>query len=107
MADWFSEGEKTNPASGTVLADTDELVAGVIQMGFMVSANANCKVVLQHRNAANTANVSSQAMFLTASAPISVMYPVPIDVSVDERIRVVTDGAISLGNVQASILTFS
>ena len=56
-----SQGELTNPTRETVLADTGELSAGIYLIRVSGGASANAQFQLQHRNAANDANVGANA----------------------------------------------
>lgn len=102
MATWNTEGQKTNPSSGTVLADTGQLLAQEWRATIILSATALANVKLQHRNANNNGNVKEQNFSVLSSTLLHLPLLAISVTNADERVRVVTDGVI-LGNVQASI----
>ncbi len=60
-----SQGEQTNPTTATVMADTGALTAGqlgVYEVRVILSASADAEFAVQHRNAANGANVEDPAV---------------------------------------------
>lgn len=86
-----SQGEKTNPTTSTVLADTGALTyPGVYEFLVVASASAAAQMQVQHRNVANDAVVSDACGFyLAASAPAEFRGRFFINTS--ERIRVMMD----------------
>jgi hypothetical protein len=101
---WYTEGVKSTPSSGTVLADTGEMEEGSRSVAFWVSANVLATVRLEVRNAANNANVIAQTFHLSAVSPVATPeLSGVINLATDERIRIVTSGALALGEIQASL----
>jgi hypothetical protein len=97
---WFTEGEKNAPGANTLLATT---VSTIVPATVMVTATVATTVVLEHRNHTNTGT----KMAIKINVPASGTYWFPVktisfDV-VDEFVRIVTDGAMLLGKVQAVI----
>lgn len=97
----YTAGEQNTPSDDTVLADTGPHSAGDNQVNLYVSAAVAAKVILQRRNAANSATIWQQAFWLGALDSISPVF-VTVHTDEDERIRVVTDGTI-LGKIQATL----
>lgn len=102
MATWNTEGQKSTPSSGTVLADTGQLLAQEWRATILLSATVTANVKLQHRNANNNGNVEELALSILSSNPLFISQLAISVLNADERIRIITDGTI-LGNVQASI----
>lgn len=99
---WVSEGEKTNPPAGQILADTGALSLG-ITAGLIITSTTPITVELVKRNALNTADVRTHP--LPVSAYVLFMQSVPMPLSVGERYQLRLVGAVEGDNVvQASIL---
>jgi len=105
MAYWYTAGVQTNPAGGTVLADTGPLPAsGGRPFRVVLGSTVALGITVEHRNAANNATLTSQLTGVVANSGIELEFiPGPDMANDDERIRVVTN-ALAQGNVQASIL---
>jgi len=108
---WYSEGIKTNPIAGDLLADTgalslaDNLRSPNKTFKVMVSGTILARVEIQHRNAANSATLATQ--LLTVLADSQYLWDPTISgitLAESERIRVVMF-ANALGSVSASIFT--
>lgn len=102
MAQWFTEGKKTNPGANVVLADTGPLVSQEWRVTLVGTANIRAAVLLQHRNVANDTTLKEQWIVFLADATLS---PQIIAISLhtaNERIRIVTD-TVLVGNIQVSI----
>lgn len=97
-----TEGEKNAPADDTLLADTGPLGEGNASYNFVISASVLAKVLLQRRNAANDATVWQQSIWLGA-AQSPFIGPLSTFTYADERLRIVTDGALTIGKIQATI----
>jgi hypothetical protein len=105
MSNWKTEGLKTLPiGAGTVLADTGQLDAGNYSLlSLCMSASLAATFELQHRNAANNANIFSQRFYMSLVAPVVVDGTFYFTgVAQDERLRIVLIDALTLGNAQAS-----
>lgn len=85
-----SQGERTDPTTTTVLADTGVLVPGNYEVHLIASASANAQCQLQHRNAANDANVDDVTGFYVP-ANQTVEFYWGYFVNRDERVRVMMD----------------
>ena len=63
-------GEQAAPAANTVLADTGPLAAGnwtfIVNINFSDASASFCRDQLQHRDAANAANIWSQTVYPSA-----------------------------------------
>lgn len=73
-----SQGEKTNPTTTTVMADTGALPTGVYDVTVIFSTEANAQFQVEHRNAANDGNVSDVAIYYAQAnasvAPVIIRY---------------------------------
>lgn len=104
----FTNGEITGvliPA-GTVLAEFGPFgFANNIKPTLWISANVAAVVRVEHRNAANTANLWSHRFDLSVAAPGVTPPPfTQIDLDPGERLRLVTV-AVLAGTVQGTILS--
>ena len=102
---WFTAGAQTNPLIDTILADTGALTnGGVSAVTFCVSSTVAAVVVLEQRNAANTANIVSHIFPVAAMTPLIIEFPgVPFAPS--ERFRARLNAAIT-GQIQVSLFVF-
>ena len=102
---WSTEGITVNPGIGAVLADTGQLVAGYYDVRAMwTSTEAGTGALyLQHRNAANTADVKSQYSIFALSTFYAVEWLRNYRFETNERLRIVAVDAIA-ADVQASII---
>jgi len=100
---WVSAGPLVNPAIDTILADTGAIVSGGggnLQM--IVASTVACVVVLERRNALNTANISSQIFPVAAADPYDLK--IVVGWADGERFRLRLNAAIT-GSAQASLIT--
>ena len=100
MAIWATEGIKSSGASGTLLADTGP-IGGQSSFTFLISSVAALAVIVAHRNAANTADVSTH--LVPAQVGLTMPFMIPIDVVPDGRV-IVRSNATIVGSIQATIL---
>lgn len=101
---WYTEGLKSTPASGTVLADTGQLTEGSRSIALVASANVSVPIRLEVRNAANDATNISQIFHLSALGPVATPEVTGyVNLSSNERVRIVTASGLALGDVQASL----
>lgn len=99
---WYSEGVQTAPAANTILADTGALgSSGSRAFNLILNATIALGVTLEWRNSDNTANVQTQVLSIPAGQCVQYTGALAMDES--QRLRVRTN-AVTLGNVQASIL---
>jgi len=100
---WYSEGEKTNPVDGTLLASTGKVLTGNNTMAtVIVSATVGAAVQLQYRDAAAATTRQGQVLRVLANATVVVPLGVqPLEPA--EGLQVVSSGVI-VGIVQASII---
>lgn len=97
-----SAGEQIAPAANTVLADTGQLAQGTYQFTAILSwadgPAAVQAVDLQHRNAANAANIWDQNFYTTSSGGVQTFtFNWTEFVSLNERIRAICITAGSAG----------
>lgn len=101
--DTWSTDEVANPAANTVLADTGALTAGIYDCCFSLTGSSGVDVpfLIQHRNAANSANVKTFNLVLS-NGPLRFEFPVTL--ALNERLRFVvgTVGPVS-GRVASCI----
>lgn len=99
---WFSEGQKTNPSTGDLLADTGALpVENGLLFTFIISSSVAFVADLQHRDATNTSTLKSQLMICPATDTIT-FGPVNRYFLISERLRIVVGSGFT-GACQASI----
>lgn len=99
---WNTEGVKSNPSDGTLLADTDELDSGFYAFSLLGTATLLSTVKLQHRNAANDTTLNEHIIKFLANDTKQVTFPITVDTN--QRVRVLSEG-VNLGSVQASLFT--
>lgn len=98
---WVTEGTKTDPAQGDILADTGALGVGIYGLTALIWSNAGINVQLEiaQRDNLNASDVVAQR-FSAPSTPIT--FPVTIS-TMGQRIVVrVVDGFT--GDVQVSLV---
>lgn len=89
-----SQGEQTNPTSGTVMADTGALSAGYYEVFVTASATVDSQWQLQRRNSTNTGNTGDVTVFYTGISLVGqLLYVYYVDDN--ERLRLVMDGSIT------------
>lgn len=103
-AAWVGAGIQTNPAVNTILADTGALAAASSdghEYDFLVvvSASASADISIEHRNAANSANVESAVHIVPASL-IAIF--VQAKMAKGERLRVIMAAGLT-GRISATI----
>jgi hypothetical protein len=102
---WVTAGILNNPAANTILADTGALAsAGSATIQVILGADIAAVATLEHRNAANSANINAQVIATGANQAFIAEFP-NLSWAVNERFRVRLNNAI-VGNAQASIFTF-
>lgn len=104
----YTAGELVAPAVNTVLADTGPLPAGtynvrLIVSGLNVTASWRTDFRLQRRDAANAANIWSQAFQVWEGSPrYDAVFAITL--AANERLRIITVAATSAGEpIQGSI----
>ena len=101
---WDDGALATNPSASQVLADTGQLEAGDYLFSFMVHSTVDSTMVLVHRNAADSADISSKEVPLSAGTFVEPVFGTKIALAANERIVVRMKGAIT-GDAQASIFS--
>lgn len=102
------DGEKvagsvlTNPADTTVIVDTGQLEEGNYLFGFIMESSVAANVDVQHRNAANSANVDFMRIRISDAGTEYPLFPSKIKIETNQRIRLVMSGGIT-GEIQANI----
>jgi len=102
--DWVS-GWVNNPTAGTVIADTGALAAGYYDVDCFTSTSSSTLVSYQveHRNAANSANLYVNAQYFRDTAIPPVISLKNHLIGANERIRV-TAGVGITGGMFATII---
>lgn len=106
-AEIFS-GDATNPAASTIIVDTGQLLAG----DFDVQLHANVGIttggprglLIEHRNAANDAALHRWFCFAANGSTAVVNVVCALRFAANERIRVITDAALTAAKVGATIM---
>ena len=101
---WATAGILTNPAIDTILADSGALAGGQSEATIIVGGSVAAIYTIEHRNAANTANVNSQVVASVLNEAKQYWLP-GISFAASERIRVRLNAAV-VGSLQASVFTF-
>ena len=101
---WVPGSLLSNPAGGAVLVDTGPLEGGRYLLAVLGAGSVAWTYDLQHRTAANTANVASQRR-RPAAGNDEVLFPNKLLLSANERLRCELVGAI-VGEVQMSIFYY-
>lgn len=109
--DVFTTGPQTAPGAGTVLADTGALPAGTYDLRFLTSSNSNSVLtetfMVQHRNAANAANLATweYVTILSASNNVgAITYALGYILALNERIRIINSQAGEGGTSQVAVI---
>lgn len=87
--DWATEGIINNPTINLLLADTGQLAAGIYDFDVLFDAGMLSAGRLQHRNAANSANIKEHMIVTAASLLHSPSYIRGRKVAANERLRVI------------------
>ena len=102
--DVFSAGLQTAPGAGTIMADTGALPAGVYDV--LISWNGREDNIatnwsLQHRNAANAANLMAMILVtqIAAGAFAANTLAIGYTLANNERLRVITNTATTGGRI--------
>jgi hypothetical protein len=104
MPSWLSNGALTNPAIDTILADTGPFNGSSPRSCSAVIASTVAAVVFfEYRDAANAANVKSQAIPVAANELVRLEIP-NLDTLVGERYRLRLNAAVT-GVCQGSLFT--
>lgn len=91
-----TEGEKTNPTTSTVMADTGALPVGIYEFRIFFGATAAAHFQVQRRNAANDASVGDVPVIYAAAGQTG-CYPFRLSLEVGERVRVMMDDNLTGG----------
>ena len=96
-----SEGSKTNPTTGTLMADSGAVVhRACYELRLILTSSVASAFTLARRNAANDADVTPFPCVLRAASGQSSQYALLIQLEVGERV-VVKMGADLTGQAQA------
>lgn len=101
---WFTEGKKTQPAAGDVLADTGAVAAAltVAPLQVVITATLAVTVELRHYDTNGTTILKSHFIKCAANDTIAIPFA-NIVLDTDQRLKVVNATA-TLGDVQASLV---
>lgn len=92
----------TNPADTTVMVDTGQLEEGNYLFGFIIEASVAANVDIQHRNAANSANIDFIKIRVANAGTEYPLFPSKVRINTNQRVRLVMSGGIT-GEIQANI----
>ena len=98
---WEDGAEATNPTDNQILVDSGPLRAGNYLFAVIAGASVDWVYVLEHRNAANDANLNTQKRYPLAGND-DFFSPNKIAIGEGERLRVRLVGSIT-GVVQVSL----
>jgi hypothetical protein len=101
---WTTGGILTNPATDAIVADTGAYVGGQTQITAVIASTVASILIVEHRNAANTANINSQAVIVSANETYVLQIP-GVSLAPNERFRVRLFAGIT-GSLQASLFYF-
>lgn len=92
----------TNPGMSAVMAETDPLAAGLHDIYASISTEqAPDKFELQHRNAANSANISTYVFMVNVNTPIFLAFSATV--LLNERFRWLSINATAGGDVATNV----
>ena len=97
-----SEGEKTNPAADTLMADTGALRNRSYEVRVVFAADAPASFRVERRNAANGANVGATTI-VRVPANSAAQTGMLFRVEVGERVRVVMHETLAAGHASATL----
>lgn len=94
---------QTNPAANAILADTGAFaISNNVDVRILVSSTVAAVIVFEHRNATDTANVTSHIFPVAANSPLVVHVANAFSVGASERLRLRLNAAI-VGQCQGSM----
>ena len=101
---WDTNGLLSSSPSGTVLADTGALnaLAYTFTAWLYSEQGTGYYVELQHRNAANTATLNSQILYLK-SGEVGQQFPFTLTMGLNERLRLTLTSSMT-DTVQGSLI---
>lgn len=85
---WPCEGSIENPTTGTILADTGQLAAGIYDFLFMIDGTGAAPFFLQHRNAANDADINYYVVHNSAAGLFLSLHVFGFKMAANERMRI-------------------
>lgn len=105
-------GDTVAPAAGTVLADTTALPAGTYDVEILVASNGTTgfaeAIALEHRNAANSANLATWPYLLiegnATAGSFNWRHAFGYELGLNERIRLVKSGASTAGKSYVGLI---
>ncbi len=99
----FNSGATVNPGAAQVLVDTGQRSAGPMLIHWIINNNAAISDFdVQWRNAADAATLATWTYFAGTGQPSVSSILMNLDMALNERIRIVTGGAV-VGTVNATI----
>jgi hypothetical protein len=103
---WSNSDILTNPTDGTVMVQTPAVPQASVDLLLAVVAAGTVAFTydVQHRNAANDANLASQRRIISAAGNDEFLFPSILTLNQNERVRVVLVGPIT-GDLQVSIFS--
>lgn len=106
--DVFSEGVRVAAPANTVHADTGALAEGTYDLQLYISPNQSDNVhwEVQHRNAANTANLAIWPVLAPAATGTGLLQELAYVLAINERLRILNIGGFSAG-IQSAAFIFA
>lgn len=100
---WVSEGVKTNPIAGTILAQTGAVASAEYSISEAVSCSAICVFDIEIWDETDTTKLKSQRVWLAANIPFlaKLVYAYPIEQNIKIYIKMVN--ALT-GSTQGSVI---
>lgn len=108
--DVFSNGLVVGGAAGAILADTGQLASGTYDVNLVMSSNdaggPQQSIDIQHRNAANAANLAVWANLVDAplNATLSLNYSFGYELGTNERLRAIQNLAAGATRVLVCVI---
>lgn len=102
---WFDD-EVASPSNGAVVVDTGPMGGGSRAVSFLVHSTLACTFEFQLVDTDGTTVLHKQKIsIVSGQADFSLSTNITIDMTTNQRLRIVTAQALALGTVSASIWT--
>lgn len=100
---WVAGGLTVNPSTNDVIVDTGALAAGPYVFEFLLDSTVDTRLIIEHRNAANSATLKSKEVPLATNSWVQIVLGNDLDLLENERLRAIMKAGIT-GTVQGSII---